>query len=95
MYGRWTIVFLAVNSCIWPWVFVVCAIVAGVRKYLVVYIAAGLIFGGVIFLAAATLQSWLRLDWLPPVKKLAIGGLIMIGWGSLGILCETLFGNGY
>lgn len=95
MYPRWTNVFLAVNSCVWPWAFAAYALLAGEIKYLFVYGAAGVGFGGLIFLATAGLQAWLRRDWLPTAGKLAGGGLIMIGWGTLGILCEALFGQGY
>lgn len=94
MYPRWTNVFLAVNSCVWPWVFAAYALLAGEIKCLFVYAAAGAGFGGLIFLISAALQAWLRRAWLPTAGKLAGGGLIMLFWATLGIVCELLFGKG-
>lgn len=91
-------VFVALNGSIWLLVIGAFAIFFGHGRHLLTYLAAGVSFGGVVFLMWALIRAIARsffassrvdqqfLESMPSSKKLVGAGLIMIGWGSAGFV---------
>jgi len=102
MHQRIGAAFVTVNSCVWPLVFAIFGLVTGNGLRLAVFLAAGALFGGIVFLIQAGIQAVVRccfansrldrqfLISMPPTRTVLGGGLILIGWGTVGLICEAL-----
>jgi hypothetical protein len=96
---------IALNACIWPWVFGGYAILNRDAEWVFTFCAAGLLFGGTIFVLIAGALALIRqlLPQSPLVQqvggsapgpwRLATGGFVMIAIGAVGIINELLSGR--
>jgi hypothetical protein len=99
---RFLTALVCVNACAWPGVFGAYAVISGDHYRVLGYVAAGAVFGGVVLLCLAALLAWLESRALgrrvaeeapgspPPARKVAVGALIIIALGAVGLVCESL-----
>ena len=106
MHQRIGAAFVTVNSCVWPLVFATFGLITGNGPRLAAFVAGGALFGGTVFLIQACVQTVVRscfansrldrhfLESMPRSRTLIGGGLILIGWGTVGLISEFVTMNG-
>jgi hypothetical protein len=99
---RAVVVLATFNACAWPGVFAAYGLWSGNHARITFYTAAGGVFGGLVLLFTAVILFLFgsrfgtsRSQWkvqgpeLSP-QKIAVGGLIVLGIGTAGLIVEWL-----